>query len=485
MNAEHYLNKLDWFFITSYLLLLVIVTLKNRKLKISFENFAVDKKTLGWFIVFASLTASYIGPGYTIGIAEQGFIHGYLYIFILLPFTLQTILVGKFIAPKLRLYNGAYTVGDIMGYHYGILAKYLTGIISILFCAGIVGVIARVGGLMLDSFFGVPFDLGVIILTSIVIVYSIFGGIRAVINTDVFQFLILSFTVLALLFFLIKDVFFFEKNFLLFPEASIMSLSKVPLAGLLSLMIGFLLGETLVPPYANRAFVSKGTTQSKRGFVAAGIFSFFWFTICLVVGMYANYFLPFSTPEGAFMDAGLHLLPNGFKGLLIISIISIVMSSQDSYLNASAISFVRDIFQPINTTEADERLVLLARIVTFLVGIMGIIFAINAPGIIEALMINYALWAPSVVLPLILAILIPKKVTPLAGVTSMIAGILSVIIWKFVLINPFEIGEIIPGIIVNQITFWIVNPFGKKINYRLLQISNKTISHTTINKNLK
>lgn len=450
------MNPLDYLFIGIYILLLAFVVLRSRFLKITMSQYAVDNRTVAGYIVFFSLSASFIGPGYTIGIAEQGFIHGFNYLLILIAFSAQTLLVGYFIAPRLRKYEGAYTVGDIMGYHYGRNTRIITGIISLLFCAGIVGVIARVGGLLMQNFFGIPFVYGVIFITALVVIYSIFGGIKAVIKTDVFQFVVLSSIVIIFAIILLYRVHADDVSLSLFSGNFLEFSSSLRFEGtaFLALFLGFLLGETLVPPYTNRAFVSRTPNVAKKGFIMAGFFSLIWFMICLLIGVYARSMYPSIEPENAFMQVSLSVLPIGLKGLLMVALASIVMSSQDSYLNAASVSFVRDLLNPFKARISDHKSLFAARVMTLIIGVLGIIFAINAPGIIGAIMINYTLWAPSIVLPLVMAILMPNKVTKPAGFFSVIAGIVTVLAWRFVFAVPFGIPEIVPGLIMNQVVFW-------------------------------
>ncbi len=462
------MSQLDYLFMGLYTLLLAGVVLRSRFFKISMSQYAVDNRSIAGYIVFFSLAASFIGPGYTIGIAEQGFLHGFNYLLILIAFTAQTLLVGYFIAPKLRKYDGAYTVGDIMGYHYGRSTRFITGIISLLFCAGIVGVIARVGGLLMQNFFGIPFVYGVIIITAIVVIYSIFGGIKAVIKTDVFQFVVLSSIIMifaGILLFRIHveniDLFLFSGNFLEFSSSL-----RLEGTAFLALFLGFLLGETLVPPYTNRAFVSRNPQVAKKGFLMAGFFSLIWFVACLLIGVYARSVYPTIEPENAFMHVSLSVLPIGLKGLLIIALASIVMSSQDSYLNAASVSFVRDLLNPFKPEISDKNSLFAARLMTLIIGVLGIIFAINAPGIIGAIMINYTLWAPSIVLPLVLAILLPERVNRSAGFFSVIAGIITVLAWRFVFSVPYGIPEIVPGLVMNQIVFWLLIVWNPAIEIR-------------------
>lgn len=463
------MHFIDWILVIVYLAVLVFVILRSRMAGMTMKNFAVDKQRTSSLLVLATLSASYVGPGYTMGLAEQGYSTGLLFFFIYLGYTIQTILVGIFVAPKLRQYDGAFTVGDILGFHYGKISRIFTGLISMLYCAGILGIVATVSGLLLEGTVGLPFAWGVIITTIVVVIYSTFGGMRTVLFTDIFQFGMLT---LAVGLFCLT-LFFRAPSFPVLvadlPADFLNPFQNISLLHFTGLFAGFFLGETLVPPYTNRAFVSKDGKSAQKGFVFAGIFSLLWFAMVISVGIIAKALLPDINPGDSFFAMANMFLPPGLLGLLMVAIISIIMSTQDSYLNASSVSFVRDIYESFIGSRNDKQLLLYSKITTFVIGLFGILFALQGRGIIDALLLNYTFWAPTVVLPMVIAILIPKKVKPLAGLVSIITGMLGVIIWKWVLDNPYGLEPLLIGIITNQVGFWLVHFFSKTdFRHRLL-----------------
>jgi len=456
------MHTIDWIVIGVYLIILFSIIKRSHIKSQTMTGFAIDNQRATSAIIFASLSASFIGPGYTIGIAEKGYTDGFLYLFIYAGFTLQTILIGMFVAPKLRKYIGAFTVGDIIGYHYGKIARLLTGMLSLLFCAGIVGIVARVSGLLLQSTINVPFVLGVTISALIVVGYSSLGGMRTVVYSDIFQFIMLSIALSALLISIYiqhPDMTIIMNSL---PDQFSHPFQSIGLFPLLGLFMGFFLGETLVPPYTNRAFVSKDAISAKQGFIYSGGYSLLWFSMAITVGIFARATAPEMNADASFLYMVVNYLPIGLLGLMIAGILSIVMSTQDSYLNAASVSFVRDIYDVfITKTVSDKKNLRLSKLITLFIGILGIIFAINAPGIVDALLINYSLWAPTVVLPVILGVLMGNKVKPISGLTAIILGGITTAFWKWGLENPMDIPALLPGIAANQLGFWICQIFVK------------------------
>ena len=109
-----------------------------RKVK-TLDDFATGGRQYTSFFITATLASSFIGGGFTTGLAEKVYTLGLIYVIALWGFSLKEILVAKFIAPQMVKFPTAYSVGDIMGQLYGRRAKVFTGVSAFLVCAGILG----------------------------------------------------------------------------------------------------------------------------------------------------------------------------------------------------------------------------------------------------------------------------------------------------------------------------------------------------------
>ena len=358
-------------------------------------------------------------------------------------------LVGLLLAPKLNAYSEAQTVGDVIGEHYGRLAQILTGFVSFLYCAGIVGVVAKAGGAIVGRMTGQPEWVGVVVITLIVLLYTVRGGIRSVISTDIFQFTIICLGVILVLLGTLS----------LSGSENIFNLSPIqsePLGTwtILGLFIGFLLGETLVPPYAARCLITKQGIQAKSAFIYSGIFSVIWFIVVIAIGVIGSHVMPETPAADIFIALTFSSLGVGLLGLVVAAIISIIMSTQDSFLNAAAVSFTRDLLLPISNNNAydETKQVVWSKTVTLIIGILGVIFALSIPGLIEGILAVYTLWAPTVIIPLIAALLLNIR-HPKAGMYAIVAGALVAGVWEWILGVPNGIPSLVPGILANLIVF--------------------------------
>lgn len=420
------------------------------------RDYAVAGKSFGSMAIFATLSASFIGGGFSMGNAEKVFLVGISNIVALWGFSLKEILVAKYIAPNIIHYPNAISVGDIMEPAYGKEARVFAGIFGVILSAGILG--AQIGaiGYIFNLFLGLDRTTGIILGLGVVIIYSTVGGMRAVVWTDIMQFIVLAIGIPLVLYFGIEYVGGWSEIVAKVP-ASHLSISTEPLSliALGSLFLTFLLGETLVPPYLQRLLIGRENHHVRRGTLLSGLFSIPFFLITGLIGLVALVMNPA-------LDANLSMpyviqeaMPPLLQGIVIAAIISIIMSSADSFLNAAAIAFSNDIMKPLrgHTLSHAEELKQ-ARIITLAVGIIAVIFALSIDSVLDILIYSYNFWAPTILVPLAAALLgapLSKK-RFIAGAS---AGILTTLIWSNLLGSPLGIDALVVGTLANFVAFFL------------------------------
>jgi len=426
--------------VIAYGALLSFVAVRARTAR-QFSEFSLAKRSLPLVLVFGSLAATYVGPAFSIGFVGRGFKSGLLFLAIGLAYSLQNILVGLFVAPRLRQLKGCHTLGDAIGQKYDRKCQILAGVISVGLCAGFAAVMAKAGGDVLRSIFGLPHWSSVIIVVGITALYTTFGGLRASVITDAFQFsafaILLPITLLWIL------CFHFNGGAGAFAEQASLAtnegIAATPVIEIVALLVAFLLGETLIPPYANRALASRTTRISQNGFVLAGCFSVVWFAVMVALGIVARDVITLPqieamTPEGKEIEDFVLLtlfkstMPAAGYALLLVVLISIIMSSLDSLLNAGAVAFTQDIVKPHMDLQ-DKAALSVGRAATIVIALTAAAGAVAVDSIINGLLVCYAIWAPAILPALIIGLWI-KRPQPLAGILSMGAGsIVAVTLW--------------------------------------------------------
>jgi len=455
------INTLDLAGIAVYFCIIAYLAYLTRKTK-TFSEFSVAKHSVPAIMIFASLCATYVGPGFSVGFTSKGFATGHLFFFLALGFAVQTVSVGLWVAPKLSRLRDCHTLGDVMGKMYGGTTHVLAGVVSLGLCIGFSAVMAKIGGGMLQAATGLPLLACVILVTFLTALYTCTGGIRASIATDALQFSFFSILIPVML------LIAFFKN----PESTAAVSAKaceltsagwksLPGIKVFAIALSFLLGETLIPPYANRALAAKSEGESRKGFLAAGVFCVIWLGIVSTLGIFGHSFLGEGiAPDNVFIALGGKLLPHGMFGLLLAAVIAIVMSSQDSVMNAGAVALVRDIvgrFKPLDDAAALTG----SRIATIFIAAVATVAAMYAPSIIEGLLICYSIWAPALLVALLIG-LFSRTTVHLSGWLSMAAGGLVSGLWQTVLKEPGGIPAIVAGIVAALIGYGVGRILGSE-----------------------
>ena len=454
---------LDYVIIAVYLCAILLLGLWSGKGMKSLQDFSVSHRSYGSMVIFATLSASFIGGGFSIGNAEKVFRFGIVNIVVLWGFSLKEILVAKFIAPRTGNFTGVISVGDIMDRGYGKTARIVSGFFSVFLCAGIVGAQVGAMGLIFNVFLGIPPIWGILIGCGIVIAYSTVGGMRAVVLTDVIQFCVLAIGLPAALIFGLMKVGGFSAIKAAAPATHFSIPGDAMTVGaFLSLFLTFLLGETLVPPYVQRLFIAKDATHTARGTMLSGIFSIPFFAITGAIGLVALALDPELDPNLAMPYVIRTVLPAGVRGIVIAGVISIVMSSADSFLNGAATCCINDIVKPLWKKPLSERReLLLAKLTNCLVGVFAVIFAIKIRSILDILVYAYNFWAPVIVVPLA-AVLLGVRATRAAFLAGTIAGVIGVLTWNGLLRSQTGIEGLVIGVFCNLIAFVLANKLSIK-----------------------
>ena len=454
------LNAFDLTGIAVYFIAAGVFAYFVRRTK-TFAEFAVGNRKIPRAMIFPTMAATYIGPGFSVGFTAKGFSTGYVFYLLAMTYPIQMILVAFFFAPRLSRFRDCTTIGEVMSKRYGKFTHLLAGIISVGLCVGFTAVMGKIAGQLLHSVTGLPLMASIAIVTMFTAFYTFTGGLRAVIATDAFQFAWFSLVVpIALLI-----AFFNSPGTTSEIAAKATELTSSGFGGLsgmqiLGIIVAFLLGETLIPPYANRALSAKTESASKQGFLWAGLYCIVWLGIVATMGIVAHQFLPSSTnPDDVFFAMGKAVLPYGTYGLLLAGVIGIVMSSQDSVLNAATVSFVRDIVG-VRGRLSDRNSLILSRIGTIFIAGVATVVARYSPSIIDGLLICYSIWAPGLLLPFLLGLYL-KRTSPMAGWLSMIVGATTSILWQTALKEPGGYPAILVGLVASALAYIVGHYLGK------------------------
>lgn len=281
--------------------------------------------TLPMFI--ATLVATWYGGIF--GVTEMAFQYG-IYNFVTqgVFWYAAYIIFALFIVHRVAHYK-AVTLPDLVSRMFGPKAGRLSAVFNLFNVLPIAYVISV--GLLLQILFGGPLWLTMSIGVAFVLLYAMWGGLRAVVFSDLVQFFVMCFAVLLVV--ILSVTQFGGLSFLReqLPESHF-SITGGQSWGTL-VVWGIVALSTLVDPnFYQRCFAADSTRTAKVGILLSTVVWFF-FDICTTLGgMYAFAVIPEAASGHAYLTYAVQLLPDGWRGFMLAGVAATILSTLDSYL---------------------------------------------------------------------------------------------------------------------------------------------------------
>lgn len=445
----------DYIIVMLVLISTICVGLFASKKVSSLTKFSVGDRNYSSITLFITLVASYMGAGFTFGLSGKTFELGVLYVIGLMGFSLQQLLVGMYIAPRVEPFRKMITVGDILQVYYGTLGRKVAGVASLITCSGMLGAQVSATGYVFNIFLGLDQSIGIFIGCGIVVLYSMTGGIRAGIATDILQFILLMTLIpLAAILGLYFVGGFSYVGAELFKHVASVSDSEIYI-NVISIFFALLIGETLIPSAVQRLLITKNVSQTVTGTVWSALISIPFFALVGVAGVTSRVIDPSLDPNLALPFLIDTVMPIGLRGLAIASIIAVIMSSADAYLNSGAVSVVRDLIDPIFQRDHSKKTeLLLARLSTMVMGVIAILFAISIDNVLDVLLYSYTFWSPVILVPLVCAFY-GIKISKFSFLVNGVISFVVVFCWQMYFSSYYKFDGLILGVLINGILFFL------------------------------
>jgi SSS family solute:Na+ symporter len=379
------LETLDWIAISIYFaILLGIAIWVIKKKENNTEDYFLAGKNVGWFVVGASIFASNIGSEHVVGLAGAGASNKLPMLIYEIQAWVVLILGWVFLPFYQRA--GVFTMPEFLEKRFDARSRWILSIFSIAaYVLTKISVTIYAGGVVVSALLGIDFWTGAIATVLLTGLYTILGGMRAVVYTETLQAIVLIIGAAALTFIGLDQVGGWESmKATVGPEYLNMWRPASdpdfpwPTLFISSTIVGIWYWCT--DQYiVQRTLTAKNIKEGRRGTIFGALMKLLPVFLFLIPGIIALTLkmrgeLNWNTPDEAFPVLMSNLLPAGLRGLVAAGLLAALMSSLASVFNSVSTLFTIDIYKKLKPNSPENKLVRTGQIATIVVVIIGIIW---------------------------------------------------------------------------------------------------------------
>ncbi|NQU66589.1 MAG: sodium:solute symporter family protein [Candidatus Marinimicrobia bacterium] len=416
--------------------------------------FAGRKLTLPAFV--ATLVTTWYG-----GILEVGrvsFEHGIsTWVIFGVFYYLAGFIFLKWIAPRISALN-IRTIPEFIHLKYGKWPGVLAALF-VLLLASPAPYIKMAGG-MFTFIFHLPEFWAIVMAAGFSIVYAFSGGFQSVVRTDKLQFILMFGGFGMILIMLVRQ--YGGTDFLLthtpdyaFDIPGNFSWSYILIWGFIAMM------TFIDPGFYQRCYAGNSDRTVRRGILISIGFWIIFDMMSVMTGIYALAILPAGS-DNAYLALAETVLSPVFRGIFFVALLSIIMSTIDSYTFISAFTIGKDIPQLFNPTNSERSRVNLVRSGLVITGIIAIIIASRFTHVLDIWYTMGTFAVPVLLIPIIGAMYNQKIKYPLlvmvfplfvSGVWYAMGMANSLDGWPQ---YPLSIEPMYPGLLASGALFYIL-----------------------------
>jgi len=430
------LDTFDWIAISIYFLVLLGIALwVIQKKKNNTEDYFLAGRNVGWFVVGASIFASNIGSEHVVGLAGAG--AGDRLPMLIYEIQAWIVLILGWVFLPFYARAGVFTMPEFLEKRFDARARWILSIFSIVaYVLTKISVTIYAGGVVVSALLGIDFWTGAIATVVLTGVYTVLGGMRAVVYTETLQAIILVVGAAALTFIGLDHVGGWESmKQTVTPEYLNMWRSasdpNFPWPSLLIASTITGIWYWCTDQYiVQRALTAKNIKEGRRGTIFGALLKLFPVFLFLIPGVIALTLkmrgeLQWDSPDEAFPVLMSNLLPSGLRGLVAAGLLAALMSSLASVFNSCSTLFTVDIYKKLRPNAPEKKLVRTGQIATVIVVIIGIIW-IPIMANISGVLYEYLQSVQSYIAPPITAVFLlgifHKRINAQGAFVTMVVG---------------------------------------------------------------
>lgn len=433
------MSPLDWIIIAVYFALLIGIAWYSSSRNQTSADYFLAGRNIGWFVVGCSLLASNVGSEHIVGLAGNGASSGMAMAHWELHAWIMLMLGWVFVPFYYR--SGVFTMPEFLERRFNSSARWTLSIVSLVaYIFTKVSVTVYAGAVvfmtLLPDTFGSPenaFWVGAVTTVVLTGIYTVIGGLRAVVYTEVAQTLLLIGGSAFITWFGLRQLGGWgELQSVLGTNAEQFALWR-PLSDPEFPWLGVMIASPIIGIWywctdqyiVQRTLAAKSLRDARRGAIFGGFLKVLPVFIFLVPGMigyalHAKGVIQIPSREDGTMNGDMvfptmvaSLLPAGLRGIVVAGLLSALMSSLASLFNSCATLFTVDIYAKLRPGRAESELVNVGRVATAVVVVLGIVWIpvmkfVSGGGLYQYLQSVQGYLAPPITAVFLLGLFVPR-----------------------------------------------------------------------------
>ena len=460
---------IDYIIFFIYLIAVFLVGVYFFKKNKNNEDYFVGGRQIKPTHIGLSVVATDVGGGFSIGLGGLGYVMGLSGSWLLFTGLVGAWLSAIFIIPrikKLDMKHGFLTFPDFLNHKYNgtvaLLAAIISGIGYMGFTGGqiLAGSKLATATMFSEASFGIdPQVLSIIVIAGIILIYTVLGGLKAVVYTDTVQWIILlAGLILFAIPFTVYGLGGFNNIYTSLPP-EFFSLTNVSVIQVINWAVTIIPIWLVAMTLYQRIYASKNVDDAKKAWYIAGVFEYPIMAFTGVfLGMCSRIYFPEVEPETGLPLLLKEILPIGIKGIVIAAYFSAIMSTADSCLIASSGNFVNDIIHKYFMKDlSDKKLIRLSQLFTLIVGVTAVLIAFMFESVLDVILHAYSFMVGGLVVPT-LAAYFTKRPNSKAAVASIFAGGMSTLFFIISELSlPLGLHSAFYGILISAFVYILTN----------------------------
>ncbi|MGI2299694.1 sodium:solute symporter family protein [Candidatus Cardinium hertigii] len=431
-----------------------------RKRISSFRPYAVGNRAFSTASLTATVLATYYGGGTMMSYITQ-FSDGIFWVSWRIFGVMAACFTLSWLGMGMAKFIYHISMPETMGRAYGRYPRIITALLNICYSTVVVAIQIHVMAQAISICITSVSPLSITILTTLmVVIYAIFGGIRAIVLTDVWQCITFFILICLLAWFIFKQTDQSFGQIIAFTAAqkkfglSYLLLHDRKLVATLRYLSTFF--YCIEPAFVHNIYMASSPQQAKKTFLYAGILGAIIMVCCSLIGLFIFVWVPSNLSGIEIWDYIVAHTSPLLKGIICTCVLAMTMSTADSRLHICAVMISYDIVPNILPVCLRKKLSFayhykIAHMAILVLATLAVPLALSSSYFIADQFARFygRLYVPIVVAPFILAVLgfCTTQRTVLIG---MVAGALSVFAWrKWIYPILGTTDSVVPCMVVN------------------------------------